>query len=327
MRFVSAMFVGLAALACLGAVQATGTTLSENGRIAFARHGAGSDETFTYTANQDGSDVQRLFRGGPSGEPRWAPDGRRVVVLAACLDGAENCAFTIVDAVNGRVRQVKMRDPKLFTGCIVWSPDGKRFACEGFGEPDPRRNGIYTLRSSDGGGRVRVTANQSGYDEPGDYSPSGTRLVFARFGKDEKPLGLFVVRTDGGIARRITPRGTLHRSAGDWSPTGNSILFARRVSPESHTSLWTVRPDGSRLREIRLGGSTPCGGPIASPTTGGCIHPRWSPDGTKIIFTLFSKQGGREIENVYIVNKDGTGLTQVTREGNTDGTPDWGRAR
>ena len=301
--------------------------MSADERIVFAREKPrGSDETFTYIAKTDGSNLKPLFRSGPSGSPRWAPDGRRVAVLAACTDGSENCAFTIVDADTGRIRQVKMRDPGLFIGCVVWSPDAKRFACEGFGEPDSTRNGIYTVRTSDGGGLVRVTRNTRGYDTPGDYSPRGTHLVFARFAKDDKPLGLFIVRTNGRQLRRIASASP-QLSPGDWSPSGNRIVFARRVNNQTHNSLWVVRADGSGLREIRLQGVPPCGGLLSTPGARGCIHPRWSPDGTKIIFDIATPKGKGEVESIYIANADGTGVTQVTRGGWEDDAPDWGRAR
>ena len=173
----------------------------------------------------------------------------------------------------------------------------------------------------------RKTANRRRHGPAGSAIPPAVRRVLRPINAPPARETSIRRKPPAPHARRITPPGTLHSSAGDWSPSGNSILFARRVSPERHNSLWTVRPGGSRLREIRLRGATPCGGLISTPTTRGCIHPRWSPDGTKIIFSLITKQGGREIENVYIVNADGTGLTQVTREGNTDVTPDWGRAR
>lgn len=325
---VLVVLTGLATCTSISAAGATGETRqSSNGRIAFAREmPRGSDETFTHIANADGSHLERLFSSGPSGTPRWSPDGRRVAVLAGCTDGSENCAFTIVDADTGRIRQVKMRDPGLFTGCVVWSPDTKRFACEGFGEPDSTRNGIYTLRTSDGGGLLRVTRNTRGYDMPGDYSPRGTHLVFARFGEDEKPLGLFVVGSKGGQVRRITSPGTLQSSPGDWSPSGNRILFARRINAQRRNSLWVVRANGRGLREIRLEGS-PCGGPISRPTARGCIHPRWSPDGGKIIFGIATGDDRREVETIYIANADGSGVTRVTRGGWEDEAPDWGRAR
>jgi Tol biopolymer transport system component len=188
------------------------------------------------------------------------------------------------------------------------------------------RNGIYTLRTSDGGGLVRVTRNTRGYDQPGDYSPRGTHLVFARFGKDEKPLGLFIVRTNGRQLRRIAPASP-QLSPGDWSPSGNRILFARRVNAQTHNSLWVVRADGSGLREIRLQGVPRCGGQFSTPGARGCIHPRWSPDGTKIIFDIATPTSAGEVENIYIADADGSGVTQVTRGSWEDDAPDWGRAR
>lgn len=311
------------AVAAVTAMPAGGKAPGQNGRIAFALFDPALDGTVTYTANPDGSHVEQLYSAAPSGEPRWSPDGSEVAILAPCTDGEENCAFTIVDPDTGAFRQAKMSDPTLFTACIVWSPDGKRLACEGFGEPDPSRNGIYTIRSSDGGGLTRMTSSPGGYDTPGDYSPQGKRLVLARFDQNDDPIGLYVVKTNGSHLRPITPPGTIVSSPGDWSPQGNAIVFARRVHADMRNSLWVVHSDGSGLREIRLQAQPACGGPIADPASRGCIHPRWSPDGKKIIFSIFTETATGEVENVYTVNADGTGLTQVTH-GGTDGTPDWG---
>lgn len=326
MRVRSVLLAFVGGLASLGVLDDTATSSSQSsagGRIAFARElPRGSDETFTFTVNTDGTGMKRLYTGGQSGSPRWSPDGRSVAVNAACTDGSESCAFTIVDANTRRFRQVKMSQPGLFTACTVWSPDGRRFACGGYGEPDATRSGIYTLRTSDGGDLVRVTRPPGGFDEPGDYSPRGTQLVFARFSKDEKPLGLYVVRTDGRQLRRIAPPSP-QISNGDWSPSGNWILFARRVNDQVHNSLWVVHPDGSGLREIRLQGVPPCGGQLSSPRARGCIHPRWSPDGTKIVFDVATPKGAGEVENIYIANADGSGVTQVTRGGWEDDAPDW----
>ena len=53
---------------------------------------------------------------------------------------------------------------------------------------DPSRNGIYTVRASDGGDMTQITSNPVGGDIPGEYSPDGTRLVFKRF-EDEMLAG------------------------------------------------------------------------------------------------------------------------------------------
>ena len=318
------LLAGAVAAAAVTAMPAGGKAPGQNGRIAFALFDPALDGTVTYTANPDGSHVEQLYSAAPSGEPRWSPDGSEVAILTPCTDGEENCALTIVDPDSGTFRQVKMSDPTLFTACIVWSPDGKRFACSGFGEPDSSRNGIYTIRASDGGGLTRMTSNPGGEDSPGEYSPDGRRLVFARFDENEDPVGLYVVKTNGSHLRQITPAGTIVSSSGDWSPQGNAIVFSRRVSADRRSSLWVVHSNGSGLREIRLQAQPACGGPIADPASRGCIHPRWSPDGKKIIFSIFTETAAGEVENVYTVNADGTGLTQITHGGAADGTPDWG---
>ena len=157
-----ALLAGVAVLAAVAAMPADAKVPGPNGRIAFARFDPALDGTVTYTANPDGSHVEQLFSAAPSGEPRWSPDGSEVAILAACTDGEENCALTIVNPDTKEFRQLKMSDPTLFTACIAWSPDGERLACEGFGELDSSRNGIYTIRSSDGGGLTRMTSNPGG---------------------------------------------------------------------------------------------------------------------------------------------------------------------
>ena len=179
--------------------QARAEVRAPNGMIAFARLDPGSGETVTYTANPDGSHVHQLVPGF-SGFPHWSPDGSEIAVL--CCDRAA----VIVDPDTGSFRELAMPDSGLFVACPVWSPDGSRLACGGFGELDPRRTGIYTIRSSDGGGLTRVTSNPGGADEVGSYAPDGKRLVFARTNRDGD-VGIYAVRLNGSGLRRITPPG------------------------------------------------------------------------------------------------------------------------
>ena len=60
----------------------------------------------------------------------------------------------------------------------------------------------------------------------------------------------------------------------------------------------------------------------ADPTTHGCANAAWSPDGRKIVFRR-TTPGFGEGGDLYTVNADGTGLFQVTHDGDVD-SPDWG---
>jgi Tol biopolymer transport system component len=284
-----------------------------NGQIAFSRFDPALGDMVTYTVNPDGSHQQQLFPRA-SEFPRWSPDGSQVSLLARCSDGEEDCAVTIVDPDTGTFRELKSPDPDLETHCgFGWSPDGTRLACESFGLTDPSRTGIYTIRSSDGGGLRPITSNPGGDDIPGDFSPDGKRLVFNRFDPSRPAkanVALFVVNLDGTGLRRITPWGLpFFEDPGRWSPDGKTILFDNRKS------LFVVHPDGTGLAKI----------PLATRGFRRASGPDWSPDGTKIIFGLFTRtKPGTQREGIYTANKDGRNVQQVTNSPTFDGLPDWG---
>ena len=60
-------------------------------------------------------------------------------------------------------------------------PDSSVATDIGSGNPNPADNGLYTLRSSDGGDLERVTATPEGYDDTNAVdSPDGSRILFSR---------------------------------------------------------------------------------------------------------------------------------------------------
>jgi TolB protein len=189
--------------------------------------------------------------------------------------------------------------------------------CEGFGLSDDSLNGIYSIRSSDGGGLVRITSTPGGDDIPGDSAPNGNRMVFFR-----ATLGaLFVVNTNGTGLKQITPADFGLSGFGSWSPQGNEIVFSRHVTPDVHSSIWVVHADGTGLHEINVQPASECGGPNSDPDAQGCNHPVWSPDGKKIAF--IRSHSNIVDGEVYTVNVDGTGLRQVTDAPGVDDV-DWG---
>src|SRR5512132_2974040 len=203
---VLGLLAGLA-LAALFALPAGAKSPGANGRIVFARFDPAVGDTFTYAVNPDGSHVQQLFSAHPSNTPHWSPDGSEVAIFC-CDDGM---AAHFVNPDTGSFREVAPPDPTLETHCgFSWSPDGQRLACESFGVTDPSRNGVYSIRASDGGGLTRITSNPGGGDIPGDYSPDGKRLVFSRVDPSRPAkanVALFVIKVDGTGLRRITPWG------------------------------------------------------------------------------------------------------------------------
>jgi len=313
-----ALAVGAGALVALAAFSgsADAKPRSENGRIAFGRFDPNLGDTVLYTVNPDGSDERQVLP-DPIECPHWSPDGTRI---ATCGDPSGGSS-RIIDPSDGTYRIVPNPDPaNLFLPCFVWTPDGQGLACEGFGLADPSLNGIQTIRVSDGGGLTRITSNPGGDDIPGDYSPDGHRLVFARLTEDG-PVGLFVVNANGTGLKQITPTGTLFSSFGSWSPQGNEIVFSQHATFDARSSIWVVHADGSGLRRVPVQPASACGGAFAEPGSNGCFGPAWSPDGTEIVFAKGTS--GDSDSNLYAVHEDGTGLHQITH-GGRDQSPDWG---
>ena len=291
------------------------------GRIAFMRGDASQEGGVTYTVEPDGSDERRLVLEGNSEFPTWSPDGTEIHVFC-CNDGM---IAHFVDPGSGEVLRALPPPPdasvELFCGGS-WSPDGEKISCEGYGVDDPSLNGVYSIRASDGGRPRRITSSPDGaHDIPGDFSPDGQRLVFARW-LDDEPHAVFVTEIDGSELVRLSPRHLLVDDAGfagSWSPDGQQILFVAKRSANHHKEIWIVDADGGSAQPFTM---TPaCGGRFTDASSAGCYSPEWSPDGSMIVFTRSSSDG--EIENIYIVNPDGTGLQQVT-DGGADDNADWG---
>src|SRR6266550_662135 len=133
---------------------------------------------------------------------------------------------------------------------------------------------------------------------------------------DYSSSGLTVATCDGLLPRRHSSR----QATGHHPGTGSFLLDVS--APKCTTRSGSYTPTGADSARSVSKGFPPCGGQLSTPGTRGCIHPRWSPDGTKIIFDIATPRGAGEVENVYIANANGSGVTQVTRGGWEDDAPD-----
>ena len=158
-----------AGTAALVALPAAAKPRGTNGKIVVNVDNAVTGQEQVYTINPDGTDLQFLANDQEAGQ--WSPDGTKIAMFGGYLD------FDTGDITDLGLPFDRYPDLALF--CGVWSPNGARLACEGFGQTDGSLNGVYTIRSSDGGDLQRVTTAE--FDDcPADYPPNGKRLLGPR---------------------------------------------------------------------------------------------------------------------------------------------------
>jgi TolB protein len=301
------LLLSLVAFAFVAVHPALATFPGPNGRITFDRFNPAIGDDQLFAANPDGSHEIQLTT-VPSETSDWSPDGTRIAFNF--FDGQTVQISTMNPDGTGVVQLT--HEENFFHGEPAWSPDGARLAFE-FGNPSGTLSGIDLMDASTGQILSQITTNPfGGSDGFPRWEPSGKQLVFRR---ENPPLhgydALFIVNADGSGLRQLTPWG-LASGLADWSPDGTKIVFAGAEN-RPKGPLWVINHDGTGLREI------------FQDTQGGvAFDPVWSPDGTKILFARnpAPRQGGQE--DLYTINPDGTGLTQVTNTPDREEFPDWG---
>ena len=278
----------------------TSTTTVFEGRLLFSRFTEAS-HTFTgmFIARTDGSAETAVPLPWTEGWGRWSMSGTEIAVPTLLPDERVGTAIIATDGTVLRVLSIP--DPTLNLVCTFWSHDDTRLACEGWDDADPSRNGIYTVRASDGGDVQRLTTPSAGqHDCPGDYSPDG-QFVFVRGAGDEGNGPLMLIDANGGEPRLLYDGPV--EDCGRFSPDGRFVLTS------TNGSLLVLDLDGQVVQRISIDGHFAFG-------------PVWSPDGTRIAFSLTTP--GVYAAEIYTSLPDGTDLQRVTNTADNEINVDWG---
>jgi serine/threonine protein kinase len=115
-----------------------------------------------------------------------------------------------------------------------------------------------------------------------DISPNHSELLVGSISGAEWPL--WVLPVLGGSARRL---GDVQALGGTWSPDRQKILYA------AGRDLYLAKSDGTEPRKLVTAGGFP-------------YHPRWSPDGTKLRFSIFNTE--TNLSSLWEVSADGNNL-------------------
>jgi TolB protein len=218
---------------------------------------------------------------------RWKELGADGVIVGTVRKGPDGI---IVEARLINVANGAMALGKQYSGSLRSVTDGGRVYAHSIADEIHK-----TQRNLRGVARTKL-AFSSDRDGARMKGPVGDRDI----------SNIYMSDYDGANQTRLT----VNRSI-DITPA-----FAPDVATIAYTSYRSGYPDIvlQSLRDARAP-MTPARGTTEAQN----FLPAWSPDGTKIAF-MSNRDGNNEI---YIVNRDGTGLRRITNHPGADATPTW----
>ena len=186
----------------------------------------------------------------------------------------------------------------------VWSPDGKKMVYLRSIDLDRgRTDGDIYVINADGTNQSSITAVAEPYTTTIAWSPDGQKIAF--FGLTPGDLsgtpGFHLINPDGTGLEYLTGSGSF-----TWSPDSNKIAFALLTSTsvssasasDEDSDLYVRRTDGSDLTRLTNTPDTDESSPV------------WSPDGTKIAFSITDDVSFDT--DIYVMNADGSGQDYLT---------------
>lgn len=191
--------------------------------------------------------------------------------------------------------------------------------------------GLYSIHPD---GHSLQTLRPPGTFRGGEMSlsPDGSRLAWAHGVGVDSRNGMTIMFLDGVvIAEVFGDRPVTHPS---WSRDGAMIVA------DDFQNILAVKPDGTQPQVVRQGREPDllhAGGPLVfsvggmrvaatltapdSPVGGSGAIPRWSPDGSQVVFLRVAAPAGRF--QMFVMNADGSASRQMTYFPFGLGAPTW----
>ncbi len=245
----------------------------------------------------DGSGTARRLsaEGFNSSAPRWSPDGRTLAFLSSRSPETPEAATTApVERPKAQIYLLPMDGgeamplSKLKNGVTVfeWARDGSRIVCVSRSGPSD------TIAAADRKSDVRHYQHIS-------YKFNDTGWF------DDKRSHLWVIAAKGGDAKQITDGQDWNDTQPQWSPDGTKIAFVsdrtgKAFDTSFNTDVWVIPATGGAPARIS-------DHPFEDE------QPRWSPDGSRILFT--GKTLRRQFPKLYLANAAGGADSKLALDG------------
>jgi Tol biopolymer transport system component len=239
-------------------------------------------------------------------------NGRIAYTVCGYTNNVYQCDIWTMDGDGANAQNITNTPDQSETG-PVWSPDGLKIA---FTRGEDYLQDLWVM-AEDGSNQVNLT-NEPGWQFGPSWSPGGTQLAFVRNVPGDfitAQFDIFVHDLDTATAVNLT-HSDYDELEPAWAPDGGLIAFSGVRPTWDGWGAWeiiTVSPTGENEQIL-----------TAPP---GRHHedrdPDWSPDGSKIVFMSQWNESCCEPWEIWAMNRDGSGLTNLTQHPADDMFPDW----
>ena len=292
---------------------------SDFGDIAYVRRGKDHVTTEIWTMKADGSCKHRVrsLLGQPAPQTeQWLPGERWLGVSLDSLPWSTTPSklprnvsdsyrpimpdrMLLLNAATGQTTPVDVPD-SYFALYRTFSPDAALMAFTGDYHSDAKdrsvyQSGLWVLDTRTG---VIKCALSGGIRSGAAWAPDSRHIAISNGAFYTLDHHLFVVDALTGDRRDLGVDG----AGASFSPDGTKIAYSGEFSGRRESYYMGV-PDtgGIFVMDLAKGGK-----PIrVSPEDGGALMPRWSPDGSRLLFVAADENC------VYVVRADGSNLKKV----------------
>jgi len=283
-------------------------------KVVVASSKSGSQIKEIYIMDWDGANLKKVTSHNSIAlSPNWSPDGKKILytafvskVLPKGKKGLRNPDLFMLDLAKGQRWLISDRMGLNSGGTFHPNGDSILMTMSEKGNSD-----IYRV-DLEGNVKKKLTSGPSGAlnVEP-SVSPDGAKVAFSsdRLGK---PM-IWVMDIDGTNAAKRTTAG-VYNSSPSWSPDGKKIAFAGL--DDRHYDIFIMDADGSKIERLTTKKKNDGSGKWSTNE-----DPVFSPDGRFIMYS--SDRDG--VNQVYIINVDGTNERRITFDRNNYYKPRWSK--
>ena len=271
----------------------------------------------------DGTDQHVLRPRFIAYHPDWSPDGTQVAFDAETGGGNEIWVIN-ADGTETELIVAGTRDCAISCGEVAepaWSPDGSKIAFVRFklGASGLEAGAIEVQDIASGDRHVVFRAPlNTALDDP-RWSSDGRAIAFTmtRYPDSQITLGTatgsaiaVISVTEANVEPLVLTDWSMFANYPDWRPGSDEIVFSTYglgefQATDEPSNLYIVKPDGSGLTALTTFGNA----------DQRATQPTWTPDGSRIIFTLVGQQADFDNpRHAAFIDADGSNLvdTEIT---------------